>query len=409
MDETGGSLDTASEVKTASGPPLLESEGINPAPVVAGVRDISAIANVLLEGAPDAIVIVEADGVIAYINEQALTLFGYERPALMGKSVEMVIPGDLGGGHKLFPEKFASQLTRRSMGTGLDLYAVAKGGSRIPIEVSLSPINTTFGPLVMAVVRDVTELRAAALEKIQVLERENSRVNQLLSIISHELKTPITIAKGLIENLQDGKIDAGGKDMGDYMAKIKQAVIDLELKVGAIIQLQACQAGKQQLTLSNVSLADVMQEVEGDLDELLGIRHVILKSSIEGSLPEIWADAKALHLIFVNLVKNAIDASPEGSVVEIGAKRQDEYLVCNVTDHGIGISEEDLSRLFLPFTQLDMSDSRPINGMGVGLSLIRELVQAHHGDLGVDSRKGQGSRFWFTIPIAPAPSAQALE
>ncbi|MBU6429210.1 MAG: PAS domain-containing sensor histidine kinase [Cyanobacteria bacterium REEB65] len=379
---------------------LFEAHGVTPERAFAGVRDITAIANVLLDSAVDSIFVVNGKGLIEFANQTAIRTFGYEQEALLGQSIELLVPERFKREHALLREGFMTSPRSRPMGVGLDLLAIRKDGTEFPVDISLSPVKTSLGLLVMAIVSDASEIRAAAQERIASLEREKRRIDQLLDIISHELRTPVAIAKGMLENLLDERVLVQcPPEVRQHLSEIEKATHELAQKVESVIHLSTRQARKIRGNVCKVDLVALIAAAKKDLLPLLEAKRLELEVHLERPVPEAVADPDNIRRILSNLLSNAIKVSPESSTIEISVWTQGDFIVCEVVDRGPGIAEEDLANLFQPLTQLDMSSTRRLAGLGIGLSIVRELVQAHHGQVGVASKVGEGSRFWFTIPI----------
>jgi PAS domain S-box-containing protein len=172
----------------------------------------------LVEAAPDAMVIADADGRIVLVNSQTETVFGYQREELLGQPVELLMPPALAALHQRYRGRYVAQPRTRPMGLGLDLIARRKDGSEFPVEISLSPLHTAAGLLVTAVVRDVTERKLLEAERQQLADERHRRTleqlrrqdaeravrdrEEFLSIAAHELKTPLTAIKASAQFLE---------------------------------------------------------------------------------------------------------------------------------------------------------------------------------------------------------------
>jgi PAS domain S-box-containing protein len=261
---------------------------------------------------------------------------------------------------------------------------------------------------------DVTEFKRSESERLRLLGQEQAaraeamalrRSDELkdrfLSIVSHELRTPLNAITGFGSVLDDEVAGPLSPEQHAYLRKMLQGADTLLALVNDLLDMSRMQAGQFQLRPSSTRLASVIEEVLGALSPLADQRHQRLLREIPGPLPVIVADEQRVRQVLVNLAGNAIKFSPDGGVITLGARDEGDRLRVTISDTGPGIRPEDLPRLFRRFSQLDDSTTRTQGGTGLGLSIAKALVEAHGGEIGVESEPGHGSTFWFTLPVKP--------
>jgi signal transduction histidine kinase len=239
--------------------------------------------------------------------------------------------------------------------------------------------------------------------------------DRFLGVLSHELRTPINAIMGFGSILEDGVLGEMPERQREAVRRILDGADTLLRLVDDLLDMSRIQAGKLVHAPRPMDLAAACQRVVEALGSLAEQKRLDLTLELPDALPEVFADPQRIEQVLVNLVGNAIKFTPPGGVVAIRAEQTGIWLRCEVMDTGKGIDRRDHPRLFKPFGQLDMSTTRPAGGTGLGLSISKALVEAHGGQIGLESAPGQGSTFWFTLPVlqavtvphrSPAPTAR---
>jgi PAS domain S-box-containing protein len=388
--------------------PLTTEEGTM---VMSAVRDITDRKKAeqkfrgLLESAPDAMVIVGQDGRIALINSQTERLFGYSRAHLLGLPVETLIPERFRGKHGSHRNSFFQQPRARSMGAGLELHGLRSDGTEFPVEISLSPLETEDGLFVSSAIRDATERKRYE----QALHDASRLKSEFLANMSHELRTPLNGIIGFSECLIDEKPGALNPKQKEYLNDILTSGRHLLRLINDVLDLSKVEAGKMELHPETFEVPQAIEEVCSSVTSSLSReKSVRVHCEIEPAVEKVTLDRQKFMQVLYNLLSNAVKFSHDGGDVRVVANQDATGRMClKVSDAGIGIRSEDLSKLFVEFQQLDSSATRRYEGTGLGLALTKKIVELQLGTIAVESEAGRGSTFTVTLPVRPGNTLAA--
>ncbi|MBF0504000.1 MAG: HAMP domain-containing protein [Candidatus Omnitrophica bacterium] len=257
------------------------------------------------------------------------------------------------------------------------------------LRINAAPIirNDIFEGAVL-VFHDITELRR--LERVR---------QDFVANVSHELRTPISSIKGYAETLLDGAM-ADKDNLKEFINIIHQDSNRLANLIDDLLDLAKIESGKMNIVLSPVDIRPILDRTLRVLDKLIKTKKLSISVDTSSNLPKILADDKRLAQVFLNLLDNAVKYTPEGGSIKVRFSVNDQAVVIDVADTGIGIPEKDIPRIFERFYRVDKARSRELGGTGLGLSIVKHIVLAHNGQVSVRSELGLGSVFSFFIPRA---------
>jgi PAS domain S-box-containing protein len=356
----------------------------------------------LLESVPDAIVIAHRTGNIVYVNQVAEALFGYDRGELLGKPVEVLLPARFRTQHLGYREGYHSAPRTRPMGLGLDLFALKKSGEEFSAEVSLAPLRIGEDVFAVSAIRDVTERkkteeRARLYRKAQAEVRER---DEFLSIASHELRTPVTALQLQLQLLQravDRSKHVLPPTLASKLGALDRQTRRIALLVNELLDVSRMRLGRLELKLEELDLVEVARETVAHLAEEAARVGCALSVEAAGPQRGVW-DRLRLEQVLTNLLTNALKfGSRQPVVVSVGGDSRSARV--SVRDSGIGIAPEDQARVFQRFERA--VPTAHFGGLGLGLYIARQIVEAHSGTICVESVPREGTTFTVELPRLP--------
>jgi len=347
----------------------------------------------VLESAPDAIVIVDADGIILFASSRITTLCGYRPEEITGRGIECLLPERFRQSHFGHRHDYARNAQPRPMGVDLDLYALHKDGTELPVEISLSPIRDGERLLVAAALRDVTERKRIQTELLQAreaAERANLAKSRFLATASHDLRQPLqtlSLLNGTLRRVVHDPI------AGEAVAQQDQAIDAMSRLTNALLDISKLESGAIRPDPTDFAVAALFEEMRNEFAGLAASKGLELR--VDASAPAAHSDPSLVGQILRNLVSNAIKYTNRGWV-QLRSTRSATGVLLEVADTGIGIPAGDRERVFAPFERLD--PARSDAGAGLGLAISRAIVEAHGGRIWIaDAPAGTLVRIRLTV------------
>ncbi len=366
----------------------------------------------LLEAAPDAIIEVDREGRILLLNLATERQFGYKREELLGQPVEILVPDAVRAGHTQHRADYWNHPVTRPMGSGLALEGRRKDGSNFPVEISLSPVQSEDGFRVTAIIRDITDRRQAEAQiremqqtytrELESRNREVERANQLksefLASMSHELRTPLHTVIGFSELLAEeleGPLNQKQHRFIDHIYTDSQHLLAL---INDILDISKIESGRLELRREAFDLAGVLEETLSSIRPQAAMKSIAVETTL--AVPAaVFADRLRVKQILFNLLSNAVKFTPEGGTIQVDGRVSGDLLEMSVRDTGIGIPKEQHEAVFDKFYQVGSTTKGVREGTGLGLAITKTLVAEHGGQIRLESERGKGSRFTFTIGL----------
>ncbi|MEQ8999719.1 MAG: two-component regulator propeller domain-containing protein [Coleofasciculus sp. B1-GNL1-01] len=376
--------------------------------------------NQILEAIPVGIGVIDAIGKWVYVNKTGLKLHGLDAPKdgfieNLSQAYQVYIAGT----DQLYPtENLPLVRALRGEKTIIDDVEVHQPDRVVPLEAWGTPIYDNQGNIIYAITafQDITQRKQAERDRLQftqALEAKNAalqRLDQLkdefLANTSHELRTPLNGIIGIAESLIDGAAGALSEVQIANLAMIVSSGKRLSSLVNDLLDFSKLKNQDIELQRQPVDFQQITDVVLTLCQPLVTGKSLHLRNQVPANLPAVDGDENRLQQIMYNLVGNAIKFTESGSVT-VSAQVKNNQIEVTVADTGIGIPEDKFEDIFKSFEQVDTSPSRSYSGTGLGLSITKQLVELHGGTIRVESERGQGSQFVFTLPMSsksPEPS-----
>ena len=341
----------------------------------------------VVESAPNALVVVNTDGLIALVNAQTEKLFQYHRQELIGNKLEMLIPERFRFQHVHHRDDFFEKPVNRIMGKGNDLFALRKDGAEIPVEIGLNPIETTKGQMVLASIVDITE------RKIQEanLRKHNKELEQFAYVASHDLQEPLRTVSNYMEAFEEDYLPLLDDKARQYLQSVNKATQRMSDLIKSLLAFSRLGHNK---VLVNIDVNKLISEVIADLATMIKKSCAVINVA---DMPVLNLYETEMRQVFQNLISNAIkftkkDTKPE---IAISAEKINDSFRFSIRDNGIGIDSKSFDRVFDIFQRLDTIEK--YEGSGIGLANCKKIVQLHQGEIWIESIPEQGATFYFTI------------
>ena len=355
-----------------------------------------------MAAAADAIVVMGADRLIQAFSKGAEALFGYSAAEVTGRNVRLLMPEPHASQHDRYVRRYLDSGEKHIIGFGREVQARKKDGSTFPARLSVGEAGRGPDRVFVGILHE-TSREARAVAEARHAAGEARRVkSDFLSVVSHELRTPLTIILGNISLLTDHARMPDPAEAASIAQDIEGSANQLLAIINDLLDIADMESGQARLRPTPVQAADLVDEVAQAIRPLARAKG--LDFTVESEDVELLADPLRLKQALQNLLDNAVKFTAAGSI-RLAAARAGRMVVFEVSDTGRGIPARETSRIFDAFHQADTSSTRRATGTGLGLTLVKRIVELHAGHINVESVPGRGSTFTLAIPLEPAPGA----
>lgn len=369
----------------------------------------------IIESSDDAIISKTLDGVITSWNGAAERVFGWTAAEAIGQHITLIIPEE-------YREEEAGVLSRLRRGDRIDHFETVrqrKDGQLLDVSITVSPIRDGRGTIVGAskVARDISaqrildQARQALLEREQVARTEAEALNrskdQFLATLSHELRTPLNAIYGWARMLEGGGLDPAAM-RNATQAILRNSKIQVQL-IEDLFDVSRVITGNMRLDLRPMNVFAPLEAALDTVRPAAAAKGIRLDTALDPRATPIMGDPGRIQQVVWNLLVNAVKFTPNGGRVQLSLRRVNSYIQITVSDTGEGIAPDQVAHLFERFRQADTGPTRRHTGLGIGLSLVKHLVELHGGTVsGMSAGLGQGSTFTVQLPVSvvqePPPS-----
>ena len=360
-------------------------------------RDTNAA---LLDGAADGIVVVDQNLRLLRYNSAMQALCGHARNRVLGGVAPVVLQFSSTDGTPLHGDDYPlAAVLADGAPRAMELLLRQPDGSNRWISGTFSPVHDPGVPepvLALAILRDITQQK-----EIEQMQRD------FVSIVSHELRAPLTAIKGFAKTLVLKDEELAPETRREFLSTVNEQAERLARLVDDLLQVSRIDSKRVRVEWTELAIDDLVRELMGQFHSKWGSRRIQIDA--EPGLPPVRGDQPKLEEVLINLIDNALKYSPDGTPVRVTARTVGDEIEVAIEDRGIGIAPEDVAQLFQKFQRITTPATRDIGGTGLGLYIVKGLVEAHGGRVWVESVPGTGSTFAFTMPRARAAALREEE
>ena len=356
----------------------------------------------IVDTAVDGIIVIDERGMIDRFNAAAEKMFGYTETQVLGKNVSMLMPNPFRKEHDGYINRYRETGEKKIIGIGREVVGMRKDGSVFPLDLAVSEMDLGGRRMFTGIVRDITERKHAEEQQARLLnevEAANEELKNFAYVVSHDLKAPLRAIGSLADWLSTDyadKFDAEGKE---HMRLLIGRVRRMDSLIDGILQYS--RVGRVKEAIVPVDLNKLVGEV---IDLLAPPENITV--TVENALPTVLVEKTRIQQVLQNLLSNAIKYMDKSQgTIKIGCLATPMNWEFSVTDNGPGIEERHFGRIFQLFQTLVPRDK--VESTGVGLSLVKKIVEMYGGKVWVKSKPGEGSTFFFTLP--KRDDAQSLD
>lgn len=388
-----GSLTDITDLYIANA--ALEQKNQDLAAAILRADTISTNFMAALMAAPAGMLMIDYSGKIILVNEHIENLFGYSASELYGQSVEIFLPSETAEKHRMYRKNYLSDPIMRPMGEGRDLFGIHKDGTKIPIEIGLSPVSTSEGNFIISSVIDISmhKKNEEHLRKLaSTLEKSNEELENFAYLASHDLQAPMRSIVSFAGLIKEQLANHENEETIRYLDIMCKSARDMKALLQALLAYSRV-GGKKEINFIPVNLNDLVAHV---IEENFSNADPI--SITYHELPVVEGDPLLLKHLFANLLSNALKfRKPQTSaLVSISGLSLENKWRITIADQGIGMDPQFIGRAFAIFSREDGTQNVP--GTGIGLAICKKIASMHKAEIWCESQRGKGTTFYFDLP-----------
>lgn len=359
----------------------------------------------LLDFLPSAIITL-SEGKIVYLNSIALKLLNLKsyKEALEREILDFVHPG-----YKTLVNDRVGKVYDNHEEDITEFKMLSSDGRELDVETKAVPYVYNEKPAVLVIIGDISE-RKKALEKDKALKEamEYDRIkNEFMANISHELRTPLNVIFGAVQLIEyyseNNSVCENKQNITKYSKSMRQNCYRMLRLVNNLIDLTRLDSGFLKLNLQNHNIINIIEDITLSVAQYIESKNINIEFDTEVEEKYLACDADMIERIMLNILSNAVKFTPKGGSIWVNVYDRGDFILISIKDSGIGIPEDKLQVIFDRFRQVDKTLTRNTEGSGIGLNLVKSLVELHEGEICAESKCGQGSEFIVELPVRTVP------
>ena len=358
----------------------------------------------ILDTALDSIITSDETGRITEFNAAAEVAFGYKKQDVIGRQMaDLIIPHRYRERHREGMKRYLATGEAHVLGRRIEIEALRADGSELPVELAIVRVPLPGPAFFTAYIRDLTERKRLEADQARLLkesEEANRAKSEFLATMSHELRTPLNAISGYTELLKMGLRGPVTEEQVADLERINRSQSHLLGIINAILQFAKLESGPLEMTVDEFLVETALDTAEELVRPQLEARKISYARLRGDKSARVRADSDRFQQIVLNLLSNALKFTPEGGRITVAWRIEQQRLLIDVADTGIGIAVDQFERIFDPFVQVQSGTTRTSEGVGLGLAISRDMARQMGGDVYVTSELGNGSTFTLALPQA---------
>jgi len=358
----------------------------------------------ILDTALDSIITSDETGRITEFNAAAEVAFGYKKQDVIGRQMaDLIIPHRYRERHREGMKRYLATGEAHVLGRRIEIEALRADGSELPVELAIVRVPLPGPAFFTAYIRDLTERKRLEADQARLLkesEEANRAKSEFLATMSHELRTPLNAISGYTELLKMGLRGPVTEEQIADLERINRSQSHLLGIINDILQFAKLESGQLEMTVDEFPVETALDTAEELVRPQLEAKKISYARLRGDKSARVRADADRFQQIVLNLLSNALKFTPEGGRITVAWRIEQQRLLIDVADTGIGIAVDQFERIFDPFVQVQSGTTRTSEGVGLGLAISRDMARQMGGDVYVTSELGNGSTFTLALPQA---------